>query len=67
VSSPGACQTGRPKQRASPVATSSSSRAQSQCILWCHHCCRHHCLHHNSKANLPEDHIYSSWYCGFYS
>jgi hypothetical protein len=26
-----------------------------------------HCLHHNSKANLPEDLIYSSWYCGFYS
>jgi hypothetical protein len=35
-------------------------------IVWRrHHRC--HCLHHDSEANQPEDHKYSSLYCGFYS
>jgi hypothetical protein len=32
-------------------------------ILWRRR--RLHCLHHDSEANQPEDHKYSSLYCGF--
>jgi hypothetical protein len=33
--------------------------------LWHHHRRYLHRLHHDSKADQPEDHKYSSLYCGF--